>query len=120
MAGDLAGRHGALAVWKGLGLQGRRRETVAPDRRQQIGRASCRESDWSSDVCSSDLFEAEWRVIWPDGTARWLFGRAWVFKDGAGKPLRLIGANRSEERRAGKVTGVQTCALPISLKRNGG
>jgi light-regulated signal transduction histidine kinase (bacteriophytochrome) len=38
-------------------------------------------------------FEAEWRVIWPDGTARWLFGRAWVFKDGAGKPLRLIGAN---------------------------
>lgn len=38
-------------------------------------------------------FEAEWRVIWPDGTVRWLGGRAWVFKDDAGKPLRLIGVN---------------------------
>ena len=38
-------------------------------------------------------FEAEWRVVWPDGTLRWLAGRAWVFKDEAGKPLRLIGVN---------------------------
>jgi PAS domain S-box-containing protein len=38
-------------------------------------------------------FEAEWRVIWPDGATRWLFGRAWVFKDAAGKPLRMVGAN---------------------------
>jgi PAS domain S-box-containing protein len=45
------------------------------------------------EVMETGSFEAEWRVIWPDGTARWLFGRAWVFKDGAGKPLRLIGAN---------------------------
>ena len=37
-------------------------------------------------------FEAEWRVLWPDGTARWLFGRAWVFPDAAAKPLRVIGA----------------------------
>ncbi len=37
-------------------------------------------------------FEAEWRVIWPDGTTRWIFGRAWAFKDDAGKPLRLVGA----------------------------
>ena len=38
-------------------------------------------------------FSAEWRVIWPDGTTRWLFGRAWVSKDDTGKPLRLMGAN---------------------------
>jgi PAS domain S-box-containing protein len=31
-------------------------------------------------------FEAEWRVVWPDGTVRWLAGRAWVFKDEAGQP----------------------------------
>jgi len=37
-------------------------------------------------------FEAEWRVIWPDGTTRWLFGRASVLKDDTGKPLRTIGA----------------------------
>ena len=46
-------------------------------------------------------FEAEWRVVWPDGTLRWLAGRAWVFKDEAGKPLRLIGVNIDiTERRA--------------------
>ncbi|MCX6626367.1 MAG: CHASE3 domain-containing protein [Candidatus Solibacter sp.] len=38
-------------------------------------------------------FAAEWRVTWPDGTARWLYGRAWVSKDETGKPLRLMGAN---------------------------
>ncbi|HJZ95750.1 MAG TPA: PAS domain S-box protein [Candidatus Solibacter sp.] len=38
-------------------------------------------------------FEAEWRVVWPDGTVRWLAGRASLFKDEAGNPLRLIGIN---------------------------
>lgn len=38
-------------------------------------------------------FEGEWRVLLPDGTERWLFGRGWVFKDDSGKPLRLIGVN---------------------------
>jgi PAS domain-containing protein len=38
-------------------------------------------------------FEAEWRVSRPDGTLRWLAGRGSVFKDEAGKPLRLIGVN---------------------------
>jgi PAS domain S-box-containing protein len=46
-------------------------------------------------------FEAEWRVVWPDGTLRWLAGRAWVFKDEAGQPLRLVGVNIDiTERRA--------------------
>jgi PAS domain S-box-containing protein len=38
-------------------------------------------------------FEGEWRVVWPDGTIRWLAGRAFVFKDESGNPLRLIGVN---------------------------
>ncbi|MGA9140356.1 MAG: PAS domain-containing protein [Methanocella sp.] len=38
-------------------------------------------------------FEGEWRVIWPDGTVHWLYGRAFVFKDETGKPLKLIGIN---------------------------
>jgi PAS domain S-box-containing protein len=46
-------------------------------------------------------FEAEWRVVWPDGTLRWLAGRAWIFMDDGGKPLRLIGVNIDiTERRA--------------------
>jgi PAS domain S-box-containing protein len=38
-------------------------------------------------------FDTEWRVVRPDGEMRWLSGRAWVFKDDSGKPLRLIGVN---------------------------
>jgi PAS domain S-box-containing protein len=47
-------------------------------------------------------FEAEWRVVHPDGAIRWLFGRGWVFKDDSGKPLRLIGVNIdiTERKRA--------------------
>src|ERR1039457_2715443 len=59
------------------------------------------------EVMETGSFEAEWRVIWPDGTVRWLFGRAWVFKDGAGKPLRLIGANID-------VTGRKLAELEVS------
>jgi PAS domain-containing protein len=65
-------------------------------------------STWLDLVCSEDrdrigqcmreametgAFEAEWRVKRPDGTTRWLFGRAAVVKDDTGKPLRTIGAN---------------------------
>src|SRR5665811_2211833 len=44
-------------------------------------------------------FAAEWRVTWPDGTTRWLYGRAWVSKDDTGKPLRLMGANTDVTER---------------------
>ncbi|HET9785630.1 MAG TPA: sigma 54-interacting transcriptional regulator, partial [Pyrinomonadaceae bacterium] len=37
--------------------------------------------------------EGEWRVTWPDGSVHWLLGRFQVFKDSAGKPLRLSGIN---------------------------
>src|ERR1019366_1875217 len=59
------------------------------------------------EVMETGSFEAEWRVIWPDGTVRCLFGRAWVFKDAAGKPLRLIGANID-------VTGRKLAELEVS------
>ncbi|HLV87892.1 MAG TPA: PAS domain S-box protein [Candidatus Sulfotelmatobacter sp.] len=38
-------------------------------------------------------FEGQWRVIWPDGSVHWLLGRAWVMRDQAGEPERLIGVN---------------------------
>ena len=46
-----------------------------------------------SEAMEKGSFEGEWRVVWPDGSMHWIFGRAWVFKDSAGKPLRLIGIN---------------------------
>lgn len=37
--------------------------------------------------------EGEWRVIWPDGTVHWLFGRWQAFRDPAGQPLTMTGVN---------------------------
>lgn len=37
--------------------------------------------------------EGEWRVIWPDGSVHWLFGRWQAFKDESGKPATMTGVN---------------------------
>ena len=37
--------------------------------------------------------EGEWRVIWPDGSVHWLFGRWQAFKDESGRPLTMTGVN---------------------------
>ena len=37
--------------------------------------------------------EDEWRVLWPDGSVHWLFGRFQVFTDDSGTPLHLTGIN---------------------------
>jgi signal transduction histidine kinase/CheY-like chemotaxis protein len=36
-------------------------------------------------------FEMEFRALWPDGTARWMVGRARLLRDPAGTPVRLLG-----------------------------
>src|SRR3546814_4297259 len=73
-------------------------------------------SDWSSDVCSSDLFEAwEGREIVPSGTKVGRLdvgqGDAPVVDAEAARPVRMTvpkGFQRSEERRVGKEC-VSTC-----------
>ncbi|APR79109.1 Signal transduction histidine kinase CheA [Minicystis rosea] len=37
-------------------------------------------------------FHHTYRVVWPDGTIRWLLARARVFKNDEGRPLRMVGA----------------------------
>jgi PAS domain S-box-containing protein len=37
--------------------------------------------------------QAEWRVIWPNGTIHWLLGRWQVFNNEAGTPVRMTGIN---------------------------
>src|SRR5664280_1590560 len=61
-------------------------------------------------------FAAEWRVVWPDGTARWLFGRAWVSKDDTGKPLRLMGANTDVTER--KLAELEVLRVKVDLAEN--
>jgi len=42
---------------------------------------------------TTEPVEGEWRVVWPDGSTHWLFGRFQVFRDAAGQPVRLAGVN---------------------------
>ena len=37
--------------------------------------------------------EAEWRVIWPDGSVHWLAGRFQVYRDANANPTRMSGVN---------------------------
>jgi PAS domain S-box-containing protein len=54
-----------------------------------------------------DQYEAEYRIIRPDGKVRWIFGRGRVYRDGDGKPIRYSGIDiditdrkRTEEQLA--------------------
>lgn len=46
-----------------------------------------------NEAFANGSFADEWRVVWPDGSVRWLAGRASAFKDRHGQPSRLIGIN---------------------------
>jgi len=53
--------------------------------------------------------DIEYRVVWPDGSVHWIFGRATVVRDAGGKPIRVYGTNaditarkRAEEELASR------------------
>ena len=48
------------------------------------------------------LFETEFRIIWPDGSIHWLYGRGKVFYNATKQPTSLIGINMDITNR--KVT----------------
>src|SRR5262245_36074185 len=35
----------------------------------------------------TDFYESEYRIIWPDGQARWILGRGRIVRDRSGKPV---------------------------------
>jgi PAS domain S-box-containing protein len=55
------------------------------------------------EACARDGadFDMDFRVIWPDGTVRWLADKGKTFRDGEGKPLYMTGAcmDITEQRR---------------------
>jgi PAS domain S-box-containing protein len=55
-----------------------------------------------SAVNGNDHFHANFRVVWRDGSIRWLEGRGSVFRDAAGKALRMVGvtADITERKHA--------------------
>ena len=42
---------------------------------------------------TGEPMESEWRVIWPDGSIHWIYGRWNVLKDDYKNPLKMIGVN---------------------------
>lgn len=40
-----------------------------------------------------DQYEAEYRIVRPDGKVRWVFGRGRIFRDKDGKPVRYTGVD---------------------------
>lgn len=48
---------------------------------------------------SSKPYEIEHRIVWPDGTVRWVMERGDVQRDAAGMPLRMLGVVQDITRR---------------------
>lgn len=53
-------------------------------------------------VIEGSPYEAEFRMMHPDGSIRWVRGKGKVLRDGAGNPLRMVGLNAdiTERKRA--------------------
>jgi PAS domain S-box-containing protein len=39
------------------------------------------------------VYDSEFRIVWPDGSIRWIAGRAQIFADAWGQPERMLGAS---------------------------
>ena len=93
---------GSLRSWQDL---------ICPEDRDQGVR-------YVQEAMETGSFAAEWRVTWPDGTTRWLYGRAWVSKDETGKPLRLMGANTDITER--KLAELEVLRMNAELEQRVG
>jgi len=65
-------------------------------------------------------YNIEHRIIWPDGTVRWMLGIGDTFRDDAGKPIRMLGAIQDiTERKQAELAYQQyaeiTRKLPVNV-----
>ena len=80
---------------------------IHPDDR---GRVMSRREQLHAGTGPGDI---EFRVVWPDGSVHWIFGRATVVRDQSGRPLRAYGTNAdfTERKRAEEELGRRTSQL---------
>ncbi len=71
-------------------------ELIHPDDRLRINQ------ELNQALERTDYFSAEFRVVWPDGSIHWLYGKGQVFRDSRGVPVRMVGVNMdiSDRKRA--------------------
>jgi two-component system, NarL family, sensor histidine kinase UhpB len=62
-------------------------EAVHPDDRDWVMR---QRGQLLAGTGSGDI---EYRVVWPNGSVHWIFGRATVVRDESGRPIRVYGTN---------------------------
>lgn len=68
-------------------------EAVHPDDRQWV---MTRRGEMLDGTGSGDI---EYRVVWPDGSVHWIFGRATVVRDATGRAIRVYGTNADVTQR---------------------
>ncbi len=52
------------------------------------------ESSIASAIDGADMFELDFRVVWPDGAVHWTHGAGRLFRDDTGRPIRMIGTGQ--------------------------
>jgi len=68
-------------------------ETIHPDDREGFRQAIAASLD------GGDAFSHEFRLVWPDGSVHWTHGAARVFRDDAGRPVRMLGTGQDITQR---------------------
>jgi PAS domain S-box-containing protein len=63
-------------------------DTIHPDDRAAFQSAIAAALD------GADTFELEFRIVWPDGSIHWTHGAGRLFRDEAGRPIRMIGTGQ--------------------------
>jgi two-component system, NarL family, sensor histidine kinase UhpB len=88
-------------------------EAVHPDDRAWVVR---RREELLAGTGSGDV---EYRVVWPDGSVHWIFGRATVVRDPSGRPIRVYGTNAdiTERKRAAEELERRTRQLEALSRR---
>jgi PAS domain-containing protein len=66
---------------------------VHPDDRKRM-QAALQES-----IERTHVWDTEFRVLWPNGSVRWLLGKGTVFLDDSGRPVRIAGVNLDITKR---------------------
>ena len=82
-------------------------EVIHPDDRDWVVR---QRGELLAGTGSGDI---EYRVVWPDGSVHWIFGRATVVRDESGRAIRVYGTNAdiTERKRAEEELGRRTQQL---------
>ncbi len=68
-------------------------QSIHPEDRPRV------QEEWSRALESGARVDAEFRVVWPDGTVHWLLGKGRVIRDSDGKAIRMLGVNMDISER---------------------